>query len=42
VDAAFDLLRRYARKRSLLLSEVAYAVVTTPGEHPELTARPRG
>jgi len=40
VDEAFTLMRGYARERSLRLSEVAYAVVTDPGVHPQLTARP--
>ncbi len=40
VDAAFTLLRRYARRHHLRLSDVARSVVTEPGRHPELTIRP--
>ena len=38
VDAAFDLMRGYARNNNLRLSDVARAVVTDPHRHPELTA----
>ena len=38
VDAAFDLMRDYARRNQQRLSDVAHAVVTDPGRHPELTA----
>jgi GAF domain-containing protein len=38
VDAAFDLMRGYARSNNLRLSDVARAVVTDPHRHPELTA----
>ena len=37
VDAAFDLMRDYARRNQHRLSDVAHAVVTDPGRHPELT-----
>ncbi len=37
VDAAFDLMRSYARRSHLRLSEVAEAVVTDPSLHPEIT-----
>jgi GAF domain-containing protein len=40
VDAAFDLMRGYARSNNLRLSDVARAVVTDPHRHPELTATP--
>ena len=40
VDAAFELMRDYARRRQHRLSDVARAVVTEPGRHPELTASP--
>jgi GAF domain-containing protein len=38
VDAAFDLMRGYARNNNLRLSDVARAVVTDPHRHPQLTA----
>ena len=38
VDAAFELMRGYARGNNLRLSDVARAVVTDPHRHPELTA----
>jgi GAF domain-containing protein len=38
VDAAFDLMRGYARSNNLRLSDVARAVVTDPHRHPQLTA----
>jgi GAF domain-containing protein len=38
VDAAFDLMRGYARSNNLRLSDVARAVVTDPHRHPALTA----
>ena len=38
VDAAFDLMRGYARSNNLRLSDVARAVVTDPHRHPDLTA----
>jgi len=37
VDAAFDLMRNYARVNQHRLSDVARAVVTDPRRHPELT-----
>jgi GAF domain-containing protein len=37
VDAAFELMRDYARRHQHRLSEVALAVVTDPGRHPDLT-----
>lgn len=37
VDAAFELMRNYARRNHHRLSDVARAVVTDPGRHPELT-----
>ena len=37
VDAAFDLMRAYARANHHRLSDVARAVVTDPRRHPELT-----
>lgn len=37
VDAAFDLMRDYARRHQHRLSDVAHAVVTDPGRHPDLT-----
>lgn len=40
VDAAFDLLRDYARRHHHRLSDVARAVVTDPARHPELTTAP--
>jgi GAF domain-containing protein len=36
VDAAFDLMRDYARRNHHRLSDVARAVVTDPTSHPEL------
>jgi GAF domain-containing protein len=39
VNAAFDLLRGYARSHSLRLSELAHAVVTDITSLPELTGR---
>lgn len=36
VDAAFALMRDYARRHQLRLGDVARAVVTEPGRHPEL------
>ena len=38
VDAAFDLMRDYARHHHHRLGDVARAVVTDPQRHPELTA----
>jgi GAF domain-containing protein len=38
VQAAFELLRGYSRRRHHRLSEVAREVVTDPARHPELTA----
>jgi len=38
VDAAFELMRGYARGNNLRLSDVARAVVTDPHRHPQLTA----
>jgi GAF domain-containing protein len=37
VDAAFDLMRDYARRGQYRLSDVAHAVVAEPSRHPELT-----
>ncbi len=37
VDVAFELMRDYARRNHHRLSDVARAVVTEPGRHPELT-----
>ena len=37
VDAAFELMRDYARRHQHRLSDVAHAVVTDPGRHPDLT-----
>ncbi len=37
VDAAFDLLRDYARRNHLRLGQLAQSVVTDPARHPELT-----
>ncbi len=37
VDAAFELMRDYARRNQHRLSDVARAVVTEPGRHPTLT-----
>jgi GAF domain-containing protein len=37
VDAAFDLMRDFARRNHHRLSDVARAVVTDPARHPELT-----
>jgi GAF domain-containing protein len=37
VDAAFAMMRDYARRTNQRLSEVARAVVTDPTRHPELT-----
>ena len=43
VNAAFELMRRYARTRHHRLVDVAQAVLNDPGDHPELTrARPSG
>ena len=39
VDAAFELMRLYARRHGHRISDVARAVVTDPAEHPELTTR---
>ena len=36
VDAAFELMRGYARRRQHRLSDVAHAVVTDPAAHPDL------
>jgi AmiR/NasT family two-component response regulator len=36
-DAAFDLMRQYARRHHLRLSDVAKDIVHTPSKHPELT-----
>lgn len=41
VDAAFELLRGYARRHSLGLSDLAHSVVTEPASYPELTSPPR-
>ena len=37
VDAAFDLMRQYARRNHLRLSDVAREVVMSPAMHPQLT-----
>jgi GAF domain-containing protein len=37
VDEAFNLMRDYSRRRHLRLTDVALAVLTDPGSHPELT-----
>ena len=37
VDAAFELMRDYARRNRHPLSDVARAVVTDPARHPDLT-----
>ena len=37
VDAAFELMRDYARRNQHRLSDVAREVVTEPGRHPQLT-----
>ena len=37
VDAAFERMRAYSRRNHHPLSDVARAVVTDPGLHPELT-----
>jgi len=37
VDAAFDLMRSYARVNQHRISDVAHEVVTDPHRHPELT-----
>lgn len=37
VDAAFQLLRGYARRNHYRLGDVAHAVLTNPASHPELT-----
>ena len=37
VDAAFALMRDYARRNRYRLGEVAEAVITNPGRHPDLT-----
>lgn len=39
VDAAFKVMRDYARRNHHHLSDVAQAVVTEPATHPDLTAR---
>lgn len=39
VDSAFELLRRYARREGLRLSQVAADVVARPDSHPGLTGR---
>lgn len=39
VEAAFELMRSYARHNQFQLSDVAHAVVTDPGRHPDLTTR---
>jgi len=41
VDAAFDLMRGYARRNHYLLSEVAQTIITDPTRHPELTENGR-
>ncbi|HYN28667.1 MAG TPA: GAF and ANTAR domain-containing protein [Dermatophilaceae bacterium] len=40
VDAAFELMRGYARRNQHRLSDVALAVVTDPSRHPALTTAP--
>jgi GAF domain-containing protein len=40
VDAAFERMRLFSRSNHLRLSDVARAVVTDPGQHPELTTAP--
>jgi GAF domain-containing protein len=40
VDSAFELMRDYARGNHHRLSDVARAVVTDPGGHPDLTTAP--
>lgn len=40
VDAAFALMRGYARRNHHRLSDVARAVVTDPSRHPQLTSTP--
>jgi transcriptional regulator with GAF, ATPase, and Fis domain len=42
VDLAFELMRRYARTNHHRLVDVAQAVLTDPGGHPDLTQRPSG
>ncbi|WP_425402472.1 ANTAR domain-containing protein [Knoellia sinensis] len=39
VDAAFALMRDYARSKNHRLSDVAHGVVTDPSSHEDLTAR---
>ena len=38
VDAAFELMRGYARRNHHRLSDVAHALLTDPTSHPELTS----
>ena len=38
VNAAFELMRHYARRNHHRLTDVAQAVVTDPDRHPDLTA----
>ena len=40
VDAAFERMREYSRRNHHRLSDVARAVVTDPGLHPELMTAP--
>jgi transcriptional regulator with GAF, ATPase, and Fis domain len=40
-DEAFTRLRAYSRRNNLRLGEVAHAVTTEPGRHPELTTPDR-
>ena len=37
VDDAFTLMRTYARRHQLRLTDLAYAVLTDPASHPQLT-----
>ena len=41
VGTAFEVMRRYARNNHHRLGEVAQAVITDPGSHPELTGAGR-
>ena len=40
VDSAFERMRDYSRRNHHRLSDVAQAVVTDPGQHPELMTAP--